>query len=335
MMKNKENICQVCEKAFSSTRSLHGHLKAHKITQAEYYCRHFARYNKLTGEPLPFKNRSDYFNKDFATYAQLLEWCDSAPPQEVEVYILDQLKKRIEEKEMKFAPCHLDLLQKQLPPIGIYKKICGSYSAACAQIASEPLYNKQVKKQFFASSEKFSKLNIFIDTREKEPLSFPCSQQRKLDFGDYTVGGEDYSYTYIDRKSEGDFLMTFGSNFERFCREMDRVVQFDSYLYIVTESDLSQIKNNNDRLKAAIAINRNKPAHKRNPNMRKFASNLEYVYHNMRKLIQLYPRRCQFIFTGSREASEDIIPKLLFFGKDLWQSDVQYFLEQNGVDGQG
>ena len=47
----------------------------------------------------------------------------------------------------------------------------------------------------------------------------------------------------------------------------------------------------------------------------------------MRELIKNYPRRCQFIFTGSREKSIELIPKLLYYGKKIWQVDLQYFID--------
>ena len=307
----EQTTCKICGKEFSSERGLHAHLKAHKVTQAEYYCNYYPRYNKLTGDPLPFKNKFDYFHKDFATYQQLVKWCMSAPEEEVAPYILNQLQYRIEEKQLEFAPCHLEVRQKQLPPIDIYKKVFGSYSAACEKINVKPLYAKSVKKQFFVEDEKIRNLNILIDTREQKPLSFPKSESLKLDFGDYTLGGKDYNYTYVDRKSESDFKSTFGMGFKRFCAEMDRVKQFESYLYIVTESDLGKIAKNN-----------NFGAHK---------SNLQYIYHNMRKLIREYPRHCQFIFTGNRASSEALIPRLLFFGEELWQSDMQYHIEKYGI----
>jgi hypothetical protein len=33
------------------------------------------------------------------------------------------------------------------------------------------------------------------------------------------------------------------------------------------------------------------------------------------------------VFTGSRNKSLDIIPKLLYHGKSVWQVDIQYFLD--------
>ena len=308
-MASKLYGCQVCNKEFSAERGLHSHLKAHQITQAEYYCRHYPRYNKLTGDPLPFKNKADYFHKDFSTYQQLLKWCDQASDEEVRPYILEQLKYRIKEKDLSFGPCHLELKQKKLPPIDVYKRIFGSYTAACEEAGVKPLYGNPVKKQFFVKDEKFNRLNVFIDTREQKPLTFPRSQSLKLDFGDYTLGGENYNYTYVDRKSEADFKSTLGMGFKRFAAELDRAKHFQSYLYVVTESDPSSIGRNN-----------NFGPHK---------SNLEYIYHNMRKLIREYAGHCQFLFTGNRERSRTLIPRLLYFGKDLWGSDIQYYLDKD------
>ena len=57
--------CKECGQEFKSERSLHAHLKKHGLTMGEYYTKHFPRYNLLTKDPLPFKNKADYFSKDF------------------------------------------------------------------------------------------------------------------------------------------------------------------------------------------------------------------------------------------------------------------------------
>ena len=36
---------------------------------------------------------------------------------------------------------------------------------------------------------------------------------------------------------------------------------------------------------------------------------------------------CQFLFSGSRKMSEEIIPRLLYKGKEVWSTDMQYFLD--------
>ena len=81
--------------------------------------------------------------------------------------------------------------------------------------------------------------------REQQPLNFKI-QGTKLDFGDYTAAGEDYSHTYVDRKAEQDFKGTMSGGFERFKRELERAREFKSFLFVVVESDLNKIYKNNN-----------------------------------------------------------------------------------------
>ncbi len=303
--------CQVCDEEFSSEKGLHLHLKKHKMDLATYYTTYYPRKNLLTGDPLPFKNKSDYFSKDFSTRRQLLKWCDQEKPNKTKPYILKKLKERIDEKDLKRGPNHLELKLAGLPDLEIYKKLFGSYSKACETAGVKPLFNKKLDRDFFTETDS-EHINIFIDTREQKPLSFKNSSELKLDFGDYTAGGDQYSYTYIDRKSEQDFKGTLRGGFERFKRELNRVKEFNSYLFIVTESDLNKIYKNN----------------KWGPHK----SNLKFVYHNMRVLTHEFSDCCQFVFTGNRNNSEKLIPKILKFGKKLWGVDLQYYIDKNGLD---
>jgi hypothetical protein len=102
--------CKECGKEFGSEPSLHRHIKMHEMNLADYYTKHFPRKNLLTGEFLPFKNKADYFDKDFSTYSQLLKWCHASPPQDVKDYSLKKLKKRIRDKGLKFGPTHIEFL---------------------------------------------------------------------------------------------------------------------------------------------------------------------------------------------------------------------------------
>jgi len=312
MVAKNKSKCKVCEDEFSSEKGLHLHLKKHKIDLATYYTTYYPRKNLLTGDPLPFKNKEDYFAKDFISRIQLIKWCLQEDKKKVKPYALKKLKDRISSKGLSRAPNHLELKIAGLPDIDVYKHLFGSYSAACESIGVKPLFSKRVSKSFFKSSKDFEHLKIFIDSREQQPLSFNNSDSLKLDFGDYTVGGDDYSYTYIDRKSEQDFKGTLSGGVDRFRRELERVREFDSYLFIVIESDISSIYKHN----------RWGP-HK---------SNLSFVYHNMRVLTHEFNGHCQFVFSGSRENSEKLIPKILKLGKKLWHSDLQYYIDKNDLD---
>jgi len=304
--------CQVCHEEFDTEKGLHIHLKKHKMDLATYYTTYYPRNNLLTGEPLPFKNKEDYFNNDFSTRSQLIKWCMSQSKKVAGEYALKKLKKRIESKDLKYAPNHLELKINKLPDIDVYKYAFGSYTKASKEAGVKPLHRSKIDEDFFKEDKYFEDLKIFIDTREQKPLTFNISEDLKLDFGDYTVGGDDYNYTYIDRKSDSDFKGTLTGGLARFRRELQRVQEFDSYLFIVVESDLNRLYKNNMY-----------GPHK---------SNLEFVYHNMRLISHEFAGSCQFVFTGTRANSQSVIPKILKLGKKLWDVDLQYYIDKNGLE---
>jgi len=312
-MAEKDNyICKVCNESFSTEKGLHIHLKKHQMDLATYYTTFYPRKNLLTGDPLPFKNKEDYFNHDFSTRKQLIKWCMSQSKESAQSYSLKKLKQRIDLKKLKYGPNHLELKIAKLPDIDVYKYAFGSYGAACNELGIKPLYGKKIDQDFFKDDKHFEDLKIFIDTREQKPLTFNVSEDLKLDFGDYTVGGEDYNYTYVDRKSDSDFKGTLSGGLSRFRRELQRVKDFDSYLFVVVESDLNRLHKNNMF-----------GPHK---------SNLKFIYHNMRLLTHEFAGHCQFVFTGTRANSQSVIPKILKLGKKLWEVDLQYYIDKNGLD---
>jgi hypothetical protein len=100
--------------------------------------------------------------------------------------------------------------------------------------------------------------------------------------------------------------MTVG--FDRFKKELQRTVDFDSFLYIVVESSTEKVIRNNSF-----------GPHK---------SNLTFVWHQMRVLSHEFARRCQFVFSGGRKRSENLIPILLDAGPEMWHSDIQYYIDK-------
>lgn len=297
--------CKICSEQFESEKSLHMHLRSHKITLAEYYTKYYPRNNLFTGEPLPFKNKEQYFDRDFANRKQLLDWCKKTPDAQVKEYILELLDRRIKRKELKFGPSHVELKTSDMPTVDLYQKHFGSYSKACDLVGVKPLFSTRLPDEW--QNPVPDDVKIFIDTREQQPLEFDNSESLKLDFGDYAVGSNHYDYTYVDRKSETDFKSTLSKNsLNRFRAELQRTKDFDSYLFVVTETDMSTMEKRN----------------KWSPH----TSNMKYIYHNMRVLAHDFSGHCQFIFTGSREQSQQLIPKILTLGKKLWNVDLQYYI---------
>ena len=300
--------CKICDSEFESEKALHSHIKAHGILLSEYYITYYPRYNLYTGELIPFKNKDQYFSTYFSNNVELEKWLATADREHAQQILLDILNKRIISKNLQYAPNHLELKLLDLPDIEIYKMFFSSYSEACRRLGYEPLLNKPLKTKFLKESKNLNDMEIMIDTREQQPLRFENSVSHKLDFGDYTTAGRYYSSTFIDRKSETDFKSTMTVGFERFKKELERCISFDSFLYIVIESSIERIIRNNSH-----------GPHK---------SNLKFVWHQMRVLSHEFARNCQFIFSGGRKRSENLIPILLMGGKELWNTDIQYYIDK-------
>jgi len=84
---------------------------------------------------------------------------------------------------------------------------------------------------------------------------------------------------------------------------------------VVVESDLRQIEVNNKKTK--------------------HQANLTYIYHNMRTLQFEFSDCCQFVMTSNRDNSAKLIPRLLKHGRNLWKTDLQYYINEgllNGLD---
>ena len=298
-------ICKICDESFDSDRSFHSHLKKHGMYQAEYYCKYYPRYSLYYKNQIPFINKKDYFLKEFIDLNEFLLWENSISSELAKAKCLELLRKRVEEKKYEYAPFHNELKTTSLPPIDIYKKHFKSYTKACKNIGLEPLFNKPLPSNF--REKKIPDFTMLVDTREQDPLPFAKTKKEKLYVGDYLIQKDGYTYTYVDRKSETDFLGTLSAGVGRFEKEIHKSATLNGYLFVVIESTIDKIKNNHKRFKKKTS--------------------LEYVFHNMRNLTHKYPRKIQFLFTGSRDKSLEIIPKLLYHGDSLWNVDLQYYLD--------
>ena len=299
--------CLECNEDFSSERSLHAHIKKHGIFLHDYFVKHFSRRNLLTNELLPFKDKNSYFKRDFNNIGELYKWCELGNEETIRNYTRSILEQRIIDCELKFAPNEIELFTSFLPSINIYKKLFKSYNYLCNSLNIKPLFFENLPKFFW--DHKFAHYKqIITDTREQEPLFFKDQIVRKLDIGDYGIV-DGFDYTFVDRKSEQDFKGTLSQgNLERFEKELLRARSLNCYLFVVIESDLYSLEEDNK-----------KSYHK---------SNMKYIFHNMRKLQHEYKDCVQFVFTGSRTNSENLIPLLLHWGKMIWNVDMQYFINE-------
>ena len=56
-------------------------------------------------------------------------------------------------------------------------------------------------------------------------------------------------------------------------------------------------------------------------------ANLKFIFHNMKALCHEFPETCQFIFSGNRTSSIDLIQRILYFGRKIWYCDLQYYID--------
>lgn len=302
--------CKECGKEFDNRKSFHMHLKAHSLFIGDYYVKHFQKKDLYTGSLLPFKNYDQYFREDFSCKENYLNWLKITPSETCKEYVTKKAKSKFTDKKITISPPNLFYQLSDMADIQTYRKLWGSYSNFTKELNLKNQFCRNLPKTFWESSHE--DISIFVDTREKLPFTFKNGLVNKLDFGDYTAGGEHYSKTFIDRKSQDDFRQTFGKDIQRFRREMDRCVQFNSYMFIVVESSIGKIEEDNK--------------------ISKFKSNLSYVWHNLRGLMVDYPENIQFIFAYNRKGAKKLIPKILYYGQDLWEVDLQYHIE-NKVHG--
>ncbi len=301
------NICKICGKQFTE-RGLHGHIiKTHNLPVPEYYETYVPKLDKLTGAKISYIDYHSYIDAQFQNRQNEKDWLKSASIDEAKDYLAKVLRQRIELKKLKFAPSFVEFETSEMPPYKAYVHFFGSYENACESIGVEPLLRDRKE----VSALKSHTPEVLIDSREQRPLKFKRQKDQKLAFGDYTLSGDDYTYTYVDRKSGEDFKGTVTMHQERFLRELQKAVDMDCYLYIVIEESIAKIE----------LLNK----------MAAYHNNMNYVWSSMRKIQHIHPRKCQFVFTGSREKSELIIPYLLRYGKELWDTDVQYLLTVKGA----
>ncbi len=284
---------------------MHAHIKKHNISLEEYYHKHYPRYDLHTKELIKFKNYDQYFGENFNNKANLKRWLKTADTGLAQNILLFQTKEKLKQKQHGFCYGEVQLFSYGLPDISTYQKVFGSYREFSYQVGLPVQFPKGLPEKWQKSG---NDLTILIDTREQKPLKFLNSKSVKLDFGDYTVGGERFDYTFVERKSEEDFKSTFGSGTQRFLEELKRCHDMNSYLFIVVEAYMKKINQNN-----AFSA---------------YKCNMDFIWHNVRECLRAFPKSCQFVFVGNRTNSTLYIPKILNCGKEIWRTDLQYFINK-------
>lgn len=303
--------CKVCDKEFSSVQSLHKHLKAHDLRQAEYYQKFYPRYDRHTGDMIKFKNRDQYFETEFNSRVNLKGWLESVNEERAKDYCETFLKERKEKKNLIYAPSQIELRSLMFPPLHYFKTTKFSYLKICESIGLERKFNYGTKIE--AEQLDDSHL-VYVDTREQKPLKFDCDiEVKKLNYGDYTLNDQEFcGKVFVERKNLIDFIGTLSKGYDRFKSEIERAAIDGSYIVVVVESSYGTATNFNK-----VPIVRNKV--KATP---------EFIFHRVRELMQSYCN-VQFLFVKNRAESSEKIQKILSCRGKSRKADLQYLYDSN------
>ena len=297
--------CLECRAEFKDSKSLHLHLKKHG-GQANYYAKWYPRYDLKTRELIDFENSEQYLSSYFNCPENRWAYLGAAAKEQGKDIILAEIAEKKKHKNLSFSPSQNWYVLNELADINSIRKFFGSYFEFCKEAGLNCVYNKKIPQDFFSQKQEFEDIFIFIDTREQKPFSFKNGIVNKLDFGDYTGSGDAYSKTFIDRKSLSDFKGTFGKGYERFKAEINRCKEFESFLFVIVEATIDEIVQTN---------------------VGKFQTNLSYCFHNVRDCLLENPNNLQIIFCKNRLQAQEMTKRVIYYGDELWNCDVQYFLD--------
>jgi hypothetical protein len=301
--------CLVCNAEFADDKSLHRHVKAHGFHVFEYYQHVTPRRDLHDGSLILFKNKEQYFKTDFNSITNMRLWLDAQTPEKRAEYMKALLSKRQTEKHLEFAPTQVELRSLKMPGMFYYNQVFVDYYALTDSMGFRSRY-EFVEKLDCHDLFRDAGAKIFIDTREQLPLEFDCPTETvTLKFGDYSFSKPDPSgAVHVERKSIGDFIGTLSGGRERFEREIVRAKEAGAYLVVLVEENLAN----------AIKFNTLESVYHKNTK-----ATPEFVFHNVRELIQRY-EHIQFLFVKDRKQASSMVKRLFCCGNQIRKIDLQY-----------
>lgn len=298
--------CLECGKAYRDDAQLHRHLKAHKLSQAKYYTKHFPRFDKFDGSPIIFKTKETYFDTDFNLRQHLKEWLLRVTPEEAQDYVRALLVARKNRKSLIYTLGQVELRTLMLPGMVYLNQLFGDYYAECSKLGFTNRFNQT---KFSGIWKPFHKDHcVMVDTREQMPLNFPISTIHDgLSFADYQLNDSNFSHKLcVERKTISDLTNTMTAGHSRFVKEIQRAKDAGFYMVVVVEQSFEHL-HNLSRLLRSLNI---------------FISP-EYVMHLVRDLIQSFDM-LQFLFVDNREEASEVILRLFQSDGQFKHIDLQY-----------
>lgn len=284
-------ICKIDGKEFKDEKTLHLALRGYGLNKEKYYHKYYPKTDLFTGEVINFKSKEQYLNSDFNDKNNMKKWLKEQSVEKAKEYCKELLIKRRKEKNLIYSPSQVELRTIMSPSIVFYNKIFKDYYDLCSEVGLENkfIHPDNISNQF---KNKLSlKDIIYIDTREQSWLKFDIPFEIKtLSYGDYGFNNDNCN-CYIERKSLSDFISTLSSgNFNRFKNEIEKAKKDGAYLIIIVE----------DKLSNALSFQYLPHISK------KIKATPEFIFHNVRSLIQEYSN-IQFLFVDGRKEMKRVI----------------------------
>jgi hypothetical protein len=287
-------ICKVDGKEFKDEKSLHLALRGYGLNKEKYYHTYYPKKDLFSGETINFKNKEQYFNSDFNDKNNMKKWLKDQPREKAQEYCKSLLVKRKADKNIVYSPTQVELRTIMSPSVIFYNKIFNNYYDLCSEVGLENkfVHPKDITNQF--KNKLTVRDTIYVDTREQSWLKFDIPFEIKtLPFGDYSCSNDNCD-CYIERKSLSDFISTLSiGNLDRFKNEITKAKKNNAYLVVVIEEKLA-----------------NALSFQYLPHIsKKIKATPEYIFHNVRQLIQDYDN-LQFLFVDGKNEMKRVIESI-------------------------
>jgi len=284
-------VCKIDNKVFENEKSLHLALRGYGLNKEKYYHTYYPKKDLFSGETINFKNKEQYFNSDFNDKNNMKKWLKNQTIEKAQEYCKSLLVKRKADKNIVYSPTQVELRTIMSPSVIFYNKIFEDYYGVCSEVGLENkfVHPKNITNQF--QKKLTVKDTIYVDTREQSWLKFDIPFEIKtLPFGDYSCSNDNCD-CYIERKSLSDFISTLSiGNLDRFKNEITKAKENNAYLVVVIEEKLT-----------------NALSFQYLPHIsKKIKATPEYIFHNVRQLIQDYDN-LQFLFVDGKNEMKRVI----------------------------
>jgi len=116
------HACRFDDTVHPTLESLYAHLKRFRVSRAKYFTTYYPRTDKLTGQPIPFKDTDQYLTQDFLSKVTLRKWLGQHPTEGLE-WSKAWLARRRAEKGLIYAPSQTELRTLQCPSMPYYESV--------------------------------------------------------------------------------------------------------------------------------------------------------------------------------------------------------------------